>query len=103
MSAAAKTEKAILDQRLESQESFSSGETLSPEKTKSSSKTKGSERARANGQPTIAPVANKIVEASVRRLSEREDGFMAKEYANMFAYIANDDGRNAKIMLRQGG
>lgn len=103
MSAAVKTEVTILNQRLDIQEILSSGETLSPEKTKSSSKTKGSESARANGQPTIAPVANKIVEASVRRLSEREDGFMAKEYANMVVYIANDDGRNAIEVFRQGG
>ena len=51
------------------------------------------------GQPTIAPVANASVLNIVRRMFLLLDGSIAHEKAIAFAYIANDDGRNAGMTV----
>jgi len=63
--------------------------------TKSSSKTKGIARARANGQPTIPPVENNNVAASVRRLLPKDVGASAYEKAKVDVYMAKVEGRKA--------
>ena len=53
------------------------------------------ERARANGQPTIAAVAKKMVTNSVRWEFFELDGSTLNANARVTKYIANVDGRNA--------
>ena len=69
--------------------------TLSVPYKNSSSKTNGIATASENGHPTIAPVANASVLNIVRRTFLLLVGSMECEKAIAFAYIANDDGRNA--------
>ena len=61
----------------------------------SSSKTNGMATASENGHPTIAPVANARVLIIVRRKFRLLTGSIEFEKASAFAYMANDDGRNA--------
>ena len=53
------------------------------------------ERARANGQPTIAAVAKKVVTSSVRRGFLELGGSMLNADARVTKYIAKEDGMNA--------
>jgi hypothetical protein len=72
-----------------------SGATRSALKTNSSSSTNGIERARANGQPTMAPAANRRVAARVLRLFCALEGASAYENAKVVIYMANEEGRSA--------
>jgi hypothetical protein len=81
--------------RPKSHEVYKEGRTLSPLRMKSSSKTKGSARARANGHPTMAPVAYRRVANSVRRAFRVLDGAIEYANANVVVYMANEDGRRA--------
>ena len=80
---------------LTSHEARDSEVTLSAPVTKSSSITKGTATAAAKGQPTIAPEAKASVANSVRRVLLSVEGSTAYANASVFAYIANDEGRNA--------
>jgi hypothetical protein len=55
------------------------------------------ERARANGQPTIAAVAKKVVTSNVRWGFLELEGSMLNADASVTKYIAKVDGRNADI------
>ena len=83
-------------QRLKIQDWYASGTTRSAPKTKSSSRTKGSAKARANGQPTTAPMAKAKVASHVLRALRMLGSSRACENANMDMYIAKDEGRNAE-------
>jgi len=56
--------------------------------------------ARANGQPTIAPAAKKIVADRVRLSSPTAEGWNAYAQAIAVMYIAKVDGKNAKKKIR---
>lgn len=78
-----------------SHEVLASDVTLSVPLTKSSSSTNGIATANENGQPTTAPVANASVARSVRRMLSLLGGSSAYAKAKVFAYMTNDEGRNA--------
>ena len=63
---------------------------------KSSSKTNGIATARAKGQPTIAPVAKSTVADSVLLEFWADGGARVNAKASVFAYSANDEGKNAR-------
>lgn len=76
-------------------EDLASDVTLSVPQMKSSSNTNGIVTANENGQPTTAPVANASVARSVRRMLSLLGGSSAYANAKVFAYMTNDEGRNA--------
>lgn len=86
-------------QRPNSQEVRAEGAMRSTPSTQSSSKTNGIDRARANGHPTIAPVAKRRVDSRVRRALSVLGGESEKVNANVLAYIAKVEGRNADCVL----
>lgn len=57
-------------------------------------------KARANGHPTIPPVAKSNVADTVRRLFWLLGGAIAYENANVLVYMANEEGRRAMPQLR---
>jgi hypothetical protein len=61
-----------------------------------SSKPKGIAKANANGQPTMAPVTKYNVAMMVLWLFLRLGGSSAYEKANIFIYMANEEGRKAR-------
>jgi hypothetical protein len=67
---------------------------------KSSSNTNGRAKARANGQPIIAPAAKSNVAVSVGWLLVSEDGPTDTANANVVVYIAKDDGRKAESIIK---
>jgi len=73
------------------------GATRSAPRMKSSSKTNGIASARANGHPTIAPVAYNRVTSKVRLPFSALGGASANVNARVLAYIANVDGRKAVL------
>ena len=79
-----------------SQAVFLSDVTRSVPWMKSSSKTNGIATARAKGQPTIAPVAKSTVADSVLLEFWADGGARVNAKASVFAYSANDEGKNAR-------
>ena len=62
--------------------------------------TKGTATANANGQPTRAPVAKAKVANSVRFMFLLLGGSNDQANASVLAYMANEDGRNARATVR---
>ena len=99
-SAATAAHVSILLHRATIQDVLFSDVTLSVPYKNSSSKTNGIATASENGHPTIAPVANANVLIIVRRKFLLLAGSIECEKAIAFAYMANDDGRNADTNVK---